>query len=415
MFHRKLIHARIQQSGVRIGDKCQVFPFQGRRRQLELNRSCIDIVSKNSATHDSLTGIIELPHLGVEPFHYRLELDEERFVLKTLKGPPFLLNGLAAREAFLERDDRLYIEDHKFEFLMERPGEQDIFEHPVLGQDKLMKSELKILIMGETGTGKTHLAKKIHSSSLRTGEFVALNLGSLNPQLIESEIFGHKKGAFTGATSDKVGALKIAHRGTLFLDEIDSLALDTQLKLLTFIDSKSFRPVGDFRESNVDVRMIFAAGRSLEKLVESGHLRKDFYYRLKSGHTIFLKALREDPVMIKKACTHFAKINQIELTDRLINFYQTLSWPGNLRQLFGQLEKKKVLSKSLRLDFDRSDEEFLLQDEFLNKDSAEITPMSSYKLAYVKRAVSICDGNVSLAARKLELSQKTVRGMLAQN
>ena len=161
-------------------------------------------------------------------------------------------------------------------------------------EQNLINSDLKILISGETGTGKSHLARKVHEKSGRLGEFVAINLSSFNPQLIESELFGHKKGSFTGAIHDKTGAFSMAKNGTLFLDEIDSLPLDLQTKLLTFIDNKKFRRVGDTKEESINTRLIFASGRPLEQLVEQGSFRKDLFFRLKSGHSVEMASLRND-------------------------------------------------------------------------------------------------------------------------
>lgn len=420
MYQRKLMKKQIETLGVRLGDSCSIFPSQGKRKAFTLNRHCIDLVSHHYRPTDLSLSYIELPMTEPGHFHYRLELDqtehEGRFVLKTLKGNAFWLNGLAAKEAYVERLDRLFIDDNKVNFdpfdLKELLARH--FEHPVLLQQNLLESDLKILIEGETGTGKTHLALKIHEKSGRPGSFVHVNLSSFNPQLIESELFGHKKGSFTGAIKDKLGAFQTAENGTLFLDEIDSLPLDLQTKLLTFIDNNKFRRVGDTRESLIKTRLIFASGRPLEQLVQDGRFRKDFYFRLKSGHTIALQSLRNDINRIREACQYYSLKHGVTLSTRLGEFYETLAWPGNLRQLFGHLEKKRVLGRSLKLDFDQLDEELLLQSSDLTALSApmDIIPMKDLKSDYVKRAMSVCDGNVAMVARKLLVTEKTIRGIL---
>lgn len=419
MFHRKMIQQQIQMAGVRLGDSCSIFPSQGRKKAFTLNRHCIDLISTRYRPDNLSLSYIELPHVPADVFHYRLELEEvapahSRFVLKTIKGKPFWINGLAAREAYVERADRLFIEDHKLNFAScDLEGlMKSHFDHPVLGMQHLIESELKILIMGETGTGKTHLARKIHEKSGRVGKFVAVNLSSFNPMLIESELFGHKKGAFTGAVNDKMGALALAEHGTLFLDEVDSLPLDIQTKLLTFLDNQRFRRVGDMHEKEVKTRLIFASGRSLENLVSQGKFRRDFYYRLKAGHTIDLASLRNDIKKISAACQYFALEHGVSFSRRLLDFYETLAWPGNLRQLFGHLEKKKVLSKTTKLDFDRMDEELLLQSSDLMSMEEPLVSMEQCKLDHVKKAVGLCEGNVAEAARRLQLSEKTVRTAL---
>jgi DNA-binding NtrC family response regulator len=284
----------------------------------------------------------------------------------------------------------------------------------VLEHHSLMRSELKILIQGETGTGKTYLAGKIHERSGRPGAFVAVNLSSFNPQLIESELFGHLKGSFTGAMKDKLGAFELAEGGTLFMDEIDSLPLETQIKLLTFIDNNRFRRVGDTREREIRTRMIFAAGRPLESLVQQGLFRRDFYFRLKSGHTLELAPLRNNTPQIGLACHHFGQHKGVAISERLVEFYESLAWPGNLRQLQGHLEKKRVLCRTHKLDFDHLDEELLLQSTDLMSISAieELVPMEQYKGDYVKRALLLCEGNIALTARKLRLCEKTVRSLV---
>jgi transcriptional regulator with PAS, ATPase and Fis domain len=420
MFQRKLMSEQLKESGLRIGDSCSIFPSQGRRKAFTLNRHRIDFISAQYRPQDLSQSYIELPHYQPEVFHYRLELEEfspklGRFLLKTIRGKPFWINGLAAKEAYVERADRLYIEDHKFNFDPCDLGEalKQEFDHPVLKLQQLMKSNLKILIEGETGTGKTHLARQIHEKSGRRGEFVAINLSSYNPQLIESELFGHKKGAFTGAIEDKQGAFSQAAHGTLFLDEVDSLSMELQTKLLTFMDSMKYRRVGETAEKEIRTRLIFASGKSLETLVAQGGFRRDFYFRLKAGHTAHLLPLRNETKRIQSACQHFALKEEVSLSKPLVEFYLTLPWPGNLRQLFGHLEKKKIFGRTTKLDFDEVDEALMLQStDLMSLKDEPLRTMEQVKLEHVRRAVTICEGNVALAARRIRLSEKTVRSFL---
>ncbi len=420
MFQRKLMEKQIAVSGLRIGDSCSIFPITGHKKAFTLNRNCIDLISHHYRPDNLSQSYVELPKSEINPFHYRLELDQGthdgRFVLKTIKGNAFWINGLAAREAYIERQDRLYLDDNKINFdgfgLKEIMDRQ--FDHPLLQEKNLMESNLKILIQGETGTGKTHLARKIHEQSGRAGAFVAVNLSSFNPQLIESELFGHRKGAFTGAIQEKNGAFKAAEHGTLFLDEIDSLPGDLQTKLLTFLDSNTFRRVGEVHENTINTRLIFSSGKPLEQLVIQGDFRRDFYFRLKSGHSIDLTPLRNSVERIREACQYFAVKNGVSLSHRVMEFYETLAWPGNLRQLFGHLEKKKILTKSTKLDFDRLDEELLLQSsDLMNiEETSGLLPLKEFKEEYVKKALSMCEGNVSLTAKRLQVSPKTVKAVL---
>ncbi len=419
MYQKKIMAAQLSESGVRLGDSCSIYPFEGRKKSFTLNRHCIDLISRAYRPQDLSMAFIELPYSGPGHFHYRLELDQgQRFVMKTIQGGAFWLNGLAAREAFIERSDRLFLDDNKVNFDPCDLGEltRRTFDHPVLLQENLMRSDLNILITGETGTGKTDLARKIHEQSKRSGNFVAVNLSSFNPQLIESELFGHKKGSFTGAISDREGAFASADTGTLFLDEVDSLPPDLQTKLLTFLDEKKYRPVGSTAQKSSSARMIFASGRKLENLIEQGTFRRDFFYRLKSGHSVELNSLRNDMERIRECCRFFCLKHHVSISDKLIDFYQTLAWPGNLRQLFGHLEKKKVLCRGTKLDFDQVDEELLLQSSDLVslENGKEIITMEESKLIHFRRAFSICEGNISLTARKLHLSEKTVRTLVTK-
>ncbi|MFP5386817.1 MAG: sigma-54-dependent transcriptional regulator [Bacteriovoracia bacterium] len=420
MYQRKLMKKQIEMAGVRLGDSCSIFPVHGRKKAFTLNRHCIDLISTHYRPDNLSMSYIELPFSEAGSFHYRLELDqvkdEGRFVLKTMKGSAFWLNGSAAKEAYVERLDKLYIDDNKVNFdpfdLKEILNRS--FDHPVLLEQNLLSSSLKILIQGETGTGKTHLAAKIHEKSGRLGKFIAINLSSYNPQLIESELFGHKKGSFTGALYDKTGAFQEAEDGTLFLDEVDSLPLDLQTKLLTFLDNNRFRRVGDVKETAIKARLIFASGRGLETLTQQGKFRRDFYFRLKSGHTVELTSLRNDLKRIREACQYYSLQKGVSLSKKLTEFYETLAWPGNLRQLFGHLDKKKILSKSSKLDFDSLDEELLLQSSDLMSldDPFELVPMKDFKEDYVRKALSLCDGNVALAARRLKVTEKTIKSIV---
>lgn len=429
MYHNKLMKKQLQKKGLRICDECKVYPSYGHKKTIHLNRYEIDIVSEKYRPHNLAMKFFELPKESVDVFHYRLEMEQKdinngRFHLRTLEGYPYSLNGIAVRDAYLERNDVVKIGDSKLSFLEDpslRLNEEKIIigmtTTNLLQQENLIMSSMKILIQGETGTGKTYLARKIHEKSHVPGKFMGINLSSYNSQLIESELFGHKKGSFTGAYQDKVGAFEHAEYGTLFLDEVDSLPWDLQTKLLTFLDQNSFRKVGDSRERKIKTRLIFASGQNLKRLVDQGKFRKDFYFRLISGHVEKLLPLREDVQKIKKTCEYFSSKFQISLSERLLDFYMTLPWPGNYRQLLGHLEKKKILSKSARIDFDHIDDELLLEStdlESFNKESSKTLPLKKIKSVYAKSILLSCDGSLKLAAKKLEISPRVLKNILSQ-
>lgn len=418
MLYRSMVKEQLLERGSRIGDVIEFNPLSGKRKTIELKRNIIDFIPIYSTDKDYAMGYIKLPQLGVEKFHYRLELDnpsrEGRFLLKTLKGQPFWLNGVIVKEAYIERGDVVSLENNRLNFGFKRTEEKFMI-HSILDQKNLLESNLNIFIEGETGTGKTTLAEEIHKRSARLGSFIAINLSSLNPALIESELFGHSKGAFTGAHKNSKGAFEASHLGTLFLDEIDSLPLDLQVKLLTFLDTQKLRRVGEVNEVKVNTRLIFASGAKLKEHVEQGRFRKDLYYRIESGHSLKLLPLRESATRIKEICETYCLNQNISITPRLIEFYQTLLWPGNIRQLFGHLNKKKLLSKTLKLDFDIFDEELIcsssdLIDQSLIKD--EIIPLDDLKRRYLKNVLMMSNGNYALAAKRLQIGEKTIKRIL---
>ncbi len=219
--------------------------------------------------------------------------------------------------------------------------------------DKVAISQTKVMILGETGTGKELVARAIHNNSdRRDARLGLLNCNHKAPDLIESELFGHKRGAFTGAIEDRIGLFEFANNGTIFLDEIGDLDITTQAKLLRILETGEFQSIGDPKTLKVDVRIICATHHDLEKLVKENKFREDLYYRLK-GVVIKIPPLRdrrEDiPLMIGKFRDRFtierglpAIIFDKTAVDALIEY----DWPGNVRQLMDTIESLVVLSES---------------------------------------------------------------------
>lgn len=236
---------------------------------------------------------------------------------------------------------------------------------------KIAPREMPVLIIGESGTGKELVAQAIHYNSLRKdNSFVALNCGALPQNLIESELFGHKKGAFTGATEDKVGLIEQANGGTLFLDEVGNLSQDAQKGLLRFLQEQELRRLGDTKTVKLDVRVISATNTDLQKAIKDGTFRDDLYYRL-NGITLFIHPLRERKEDIPLLSAHFISMQNKRFNTQCTGFTREAMdvlvhypWPGNIRELKNVVEsamalesEKYITLKTLRQFIDIAKEE----------------------------------------------------------
>jgi len=235
--------------------------------------------------------------------------------------------------------------------------------------DAIADSTANVIITGESGTGKELVAKAIHQKSNRRNQpFVAINVSALPEQILENELFGHEKGAFTGAINEKPGCFELADKGTLFLDEIGEMAKETQSKLLRVLEETRFRRLGGKKEIQVDVRVIAATNRNLKQALEEKKLREDLYFRL-AVVEIDLPPLRqrlEDvPLLIEEFINFFNQKNnkKIEgLTERCRQELLRYSWPGNVRELKNVIERAILLSQGTNIDIE------VLPDRILNMD-----------------------------------------------
>lgn len=224
---------------------------------------------------------------------------------------------------------------------------------------QVAQSDISVLITGESGVGKEVFARAIHGSSRRSNnELVSVNCGAIPESLLESELFGHKKGSFTGATDDRKGYFEIADNGTLFLDEIAEMALTTQVKLLRVLESKEFMRIGGETVTKVDVRIIAATNKDLQREVDAKRFRSDLYFRLKAV-TITIPPLRNRKGDIIELAKHFLeqyaannRIPSLKLTKQAEDLLINYNWPGNVRELKNIIETASALSRSETLDVD---------------------------------------------------------------
>ncbi len=217
---------------------------------------------------------------------------------------------------------------------------------------RVANSSATVLITGESGTGKELVARALHDDSVRSnGNFVPINCAAIPKDLLESELFGHRKGAFTGAVADRVGRFELAHGGTIFLDEIGDLSLDMQVKLLRVLQERTIDPVGGLRPVQVNVRVVAATHRDLETEMQAGRFREDLYYRLNvlPLHTSPLRDRREDvPELLRYFATRFAMPGRpaVTFTDDFLQALQDYHWPGNVRELSNLVDRFSTLFES---------------------------------------------------------------------
>lgn len=273
---------------------------------------------------------------------------------------------------------------------------------------KVAPTDSPILILGESGTGKELVANLIHYNSKRTGKFIPINCSAFPSELLESELFGYKKGAFTGADRDKEGLFKVANRGTLFLDEISTLPLGLQPKLLRAIQTMKFTPLGSVKVEEVNVRIIAATNKDIEFLVENEEFREDLYYRL-NVIPIYIPSLRERKEDIPILVEHFIKkiskrlnIKKKKPSKKAMEKFNEHDWKGNVRELENLIERMMVLEESDVIDID-SIPVVSRKRETLNTLNLEILEKQA-----ILRALKISEGNKKNAAKLLGVHPSTL-------
>ena len=275
--------------------------------------------------------------------------------------------------------------------------------------EKAAKTDANILITGESGTGKELVARAIHQASLRANKtFINVDMGAISESLFESELFGHKKGAFTDAKSDRIGRFELARGGSLFLDELANLPLNQQAKLLTALQNREITPVGGVKSFAIDIRLISATNDNLLAAVDNGRFRQDLLYRINTIE-IRLPPLRERkddiPLLINYYLKHFCQKYNRELVINAsdIQKLSRYSWPGNVRELCHAIERAVILTDSDNLDISSI---INIKQPKSNMDSAPKTfDLEKVEEITIASALSHFKGNVSQAAKALGLTR----------
>ena len=293
-------------------------------------------------------------------------------------------------------------------------GDSSSIQNAIALAKKVAPTETTVLLLGETGTGKEVFAQAIHQGSKRAGKpFMALNCSAFGKELLESELFGHKAGAFTGAMKDKKGLIEEANLGTLFLDEIGEMHVDLQSKLLRVLETSEFIKVGDTRSTRVNVRIIAATNRELQQEVLEGKFREDLFYRL-NVFTISLPSLRERKRDIPVIANHYLRFfaqkgdKRIEsMSKEFLEQLQQHEWKGNIRELKNIIERAVILAEGTQLTVDDLPADVLVAG-FQSNGHLSTFDLSSVEKLHIQRVLSHTKGNKTEAARLLNIGLTTL-------
>jgi transcriptional regulator with GAF, ATPase, and Fis domain len=417
-------------------NKCGLLALNGPRKGEEVivERECFRIGKDPSND-------LVLVDSTVSREHCEIIRDGRGYLLRDLDSTNgTLIDGAEIREGYLSSGaiigvGRVELKVRPFaEHIDVLPSDRESFgevvgRHPTMREifgllERLAPTDATLLVGGETGTGKDLLARAVHAHSARAkGPFVVVDCGAVVANLIESELFGHEKGAFTGATDTRKGAFELAHKGTLFLDEIGELPLSMQPKLLRALESRRIRRVGGERELSVDIRVIAATHRDLKLEVERGHFREDLYFRL-AVIPLSLPPLRERrgdiPLIATQLLARVGAKAQRELTSDAMQALAAHDWPGNVRELRNVLERSALWADAagdLNVRVLGLPVPSAPAAAAANTQAAAFDPSKSYRetrevweqdfeCKYVAWLLAAHEGNVSSAARAADMDRK---------
>jgi two-component system response regulator HydG len=282
-------------------------------------------------------------------------------------------------------------------------------------------TDMSVLIIGESGTGKEIIAKSIHQQSTRkNNNFIAVDCGAIPKELAASEFFGHLKGSFTGAISDKMGYFEAANGGTLFLDEIGNLSYENQIQLLRALQERKIKPVGSNKEINVDIRIITATNEDLREAVKNGDFREDLYHRI-NEFSILSPSLKDREEDLMVFAEYFLEKANNQLNKEVIGFspevvaiFQKYNWPGNLRELQNCVKRATLLTRGNYIESDVLPAEFFQVQKNNQQNSNETFSLSENEKETIIHALSRTQNNKSEAAKLLKITRKTLYNKLKQ-
>jgi DNA-binding NtrC family response regulator len=372
----------------------------------------LELIAALRRIDDRVPIIMLTGHASVDLAVQAMKQGAEHFLAKPIH--PAALHAVIQRVLDTVRDRRRQLAHHARDarhrldpFVGDHPAIRQLLVHA----HQVLDSGASVLIAGETGTGKGVLARWFHDHGPRADEpFVDINCAGLSRELLESELFGHERGSFTGAAHAKLGLFEVAHRGTAFLDEIGEIDLALQPRILKVVEEKRFRRVGDVRTHAVDVRLIAATNRDLGRMVAAGAFRADLYYRINTIHLVIppLRARPDDlPAIARQVLDHLGVGRPIELSPGALAAMAAYRWPGNLRELRNLLERAVLLSGgATRLE--AAD----LRFEPAADGDGEALTLEAAERRHVERALAAEGGNVDRAAARLGVSRSTLYGKL---
>lgn len=372
------------------------------------NMSGVDWVSDIRQQGGTTSVIFITAHANMEMAIAALQAGASDFILKPFRMQQMLASiQLALSQQKIERENRVLKRqvDHIYDSGM--IGQCDAMMDICEVLQRVASVPTTVLIEGESGTGKELAAHALHRWSGRKGSFVPINCGAISPELMESELFGHTKGAFTGAQQSREGLFTYADGGTLFLDEIGEMPLSMQVHLLRVLEEKSIRPVGANQEIPVDVRVVAATNRNLRKEVEEGKFREDLFYRI-NVVSVRMPALRERmedlPVLVQYFATTIAKDLGVPLpsiSDEDLRSLCEYDWPGNVRELKNIIERCLLLKQNPMQCID--------PQALKSADSADGDErLDDIEKRHILNILEAEKGNKSAAARRLGISRKTL-------